>query len=54
MEDRENLEDIDPKQEPNNMCTQDVLCTIYSAKELITTSYSDQTVRFIVKTSQAN
>ena len=54
MKDRENLEDIDPKQESNNMRTQDVLCTIYSAKELITTSYSDQTVRFTVKTSQGD
>ena len=47
-------EDIVPSQEPNNIKTHDILCAIFDSTELASKSYSDQTGKFPIKSSQGN
>ena len=46
--------DIVPSQEPDNARTHDVLCAIFDSNELASKSYSEQTGKFPIKSTQGN
>ena len=49
-----NEEDMNPKQEINNIRTNDIMCSIFDTEELNSKSYSDQTGKFPITSSRGN
>ena len=54
QEEGDEKEDIEPPQEPDNIKTSDILCTVIDSKELKSKSYSDQTGCFPINSAQGN
>ena len=46
--------DIEPKEEANNKCTGDTICSILDTMYITSKSYSDQTRKFPAKFSKSN
>ena len=47
-------EDTVPSQELDNKKTHDIVCAIFDSNDLVSKSYSDQTGKFQIKSSQGN